>query len=460
MSGRAGKAILIGYLLVIVYAGWMPLNFQADLAKAQAEWHAAVRAWPVGELHHVRRIDVVVNLLVFLPAGVLAARAWRGWRALPAGLAVAALASVTMELGQLFLPDRKCMLSDLVLNALSGLGGAAAVTLLLAAPVRARLGRILLPLKGRPGYLAAGAIAVALLFSAVWPPKLALSRHAVRQQLAAAPRTLAAGLAERPWHAWFMRTALPFGALVLALAGPMTVRPTDARPRRRALRHALAAVPLAVLLALAAQATRLVLRGPPPNPADVALAFAAAMIAAAVSLLLAGQAVELRRTVLGGATALFLAWLYFLWAFPLEASRQGRVPLWGVYWHENAANAYATLGRWAAAAALAFMIGLYLSLRRPWRLEVRMVAGVAGAVAVLSAVAAGRAMLFPVGLDAVALAEQSIAAAGGAALFGALWKLLDRRGSRPNPAYGGPERRQGRRSGSAADRRIDAPAKA
>ncbi|MCK5481795.1 MAG: VanZ family protein, partial [Gammaproteobacteria bacterium] len=68
-------------------------------------------------------IDMLVNLLGFVPLGFLGARAWR-IRPLHAVLLLVVCTSMTMELGQIAFADRTPSVLDLTLNLIGGMLGA------------------------------------------------------------------------------------------------------------------------------------------------------------------------------------------------------------------------------------------------------------------------------------------------------------------------------------------------
>ena len=108
-------ALLIVYGSLYPFSGWLP--GQDMLAFLTAPWP-----------RYIIRSDVIINLLIYLPMGLLAARAMR--YQLRPGIAVIAttvlclLLSLAMESLQALLPDRVSSLLDLQLNGLGGLGGA------------------------------------------------------------------------------------------------------------------------------------------------------------------------------------------------------------------------------------------------------------------------------------------------------------------------------------------------
>ncbi len=82
--------------------------------------------------------DVLVNLLGFIPLGLVTALLWQSNRPIVAALVVSTFATVSIELTQVFLPWRVPSLHDIVLNIAGGLIGAGLGVLSLWLPARLR----------------------------------------------------------------------------------------------------------------------------------------------------------------------------------------------------------------------------------------------------------------------------------------------------------------------------------
>ena len=119
------------YLLLIVYGSLYP--FSGWHTPPDGVWEFVTAPWS----RYVSRSDIITNILVYLPFGVLVARSLR-YRCTPIAafmlaLCVGALLSFSMESLQAFLPLRVSSRLDWLLNGLGTLLGA-----LLAALVQAR----------------------------------------------------------------------------------------------------------------------------------------------------------------------------------------------------------------------------------------------------------------------------------------------------------------------------------
>jgi len=121
------------YAAFILYGGTIPFHFAGDTTLVAARWQRLL-AHPLVSPETGRRLsipDVVQNVLLFVPFGVLGVAAagatgrwtWRrvGWVSLVAfGL------SCTVEILQLFMRDRTASISDVIFNTLGALVGAIA----------------------------------------------------------------------------------------------------------------------------------------------------------------------------------------------------------------------------------------------------------------------------------------------------------------------------------------------
>lgn len=121
----AAYALLIVYGSLYPFSGWLP---------AEDVFAFLSGSWP----RYIIRSDVITNILVYLPLGLLLARALR-YRLRPAGAIFTAtliclLLSFAMESLQALLPERVSSRLDLLLNGLGGLGGALLARLTLYPP--------------------------------------------------------------------------------------------------------------------------------------------------------------------------------------------------------------------------------------------------------------------------------------------------------------------------------------
>jgi VanZ family protein len=135
---RLAWILAVAYLLVIAYASLLP--FRGWRVPPDEILHFLIASWP----RFITLQDVIVNVVAYVPLGLLLSVGW-GTRHGPArGAAAATLAvlalSLAMELAQMFLPVRIASNVDLIANGIGGLIGAMAAPLL--APTRALGGRL------------------------------------------------------------------------------------------------------------------------------------------------------------------------------------------------------------------------------------------------------------------------------------------------------------------------------
>src|SRR5690606_1791336 len=123
------------YLLLLVYGTWFPLtNWDWNLGGLRAFLDMDI-------VDYATRSDFVINLIVYVPFGLLSMQLLSG--PLFTRMAIAALTgclvSMTLEFGQTFLPDRVTALSDILLNTTGTLLGALAAGVVTQLPPGQRL---------------------------------------------------------------------------------------------------------------------------------------------------------------------------------------------------------------------------------------------------------------------------------------------------------------------------------
>jgi len=118
---------LLVYAMLIAYASLFPFVLRAP----PLDWMSQVTL-----TRYTTLFDVLLNVIAYMPLGLLAARHFARGRSVASGIALAVAAgialSVTMELLQLFVPGRVTSLPDVAANAAGTLAGA----VLNAGPVR------------------------------------------------------------------------------------------------------------------------------------------------------------------------------------------------------------------------------------------------------------------------------------------------------------------------------------
>src|SRR5262249_54244913 len=125
------RRILFIVIVLIVYGSLYPWQFRAAISIGNP-LIILLHSWPV-ELNRFVMRDVVLNLLLYVPLGVFAyltgSEHLRDSYALVAGLALALILSIGVEIAQLFEPARYASGSDVLCNFVGAGGGILAARL-------------------------------------------------------------------------------------------------------------------------------------------------------------------------------------------------------------------------------------------------------------------------------------------------------------------------------------------
>lgn len=121
-EGRLARYLAAAYLLVIVYASLSP--FAGWASPGTSPFAFLGEGWP----RYVSKFDLAINLLAYLPLGLLltlAALRWLpAWAAALVATGLCLAASAGLETAQMYLPGRVASTVDLALNAAGGALGA------------------------------------------------------------------------------------------------------------------------------------------------------------------------------------------------------------------------------------------------------------------------------------------------------------------------------------------------
>ena len=123
-SSRLVAYLTVAYLLLVVYASLYPF----------ADWRVpndeATRFLFAGWPSYVIASDVVVNVLAYVPLGLLLTLLWMGhvprWAAVALGVIAGMLLSLSIEFAQAYVPTRISSNVDVLTNSIGALWGAAA----------------------------------------------------------------------------------------------------------------------------------------------------------------------------------------------------------------------------------------------------------------------------------------------------------------------------------------------
>ena len=126
------RALLVGYLLFVGFTVWLPATVSAKvtgLVGIVATWVADAGIASYSRSAFV--LEILANVALFVPVGLLLALAWprlRLWQTVLIG----ALMSVVIETVQGVMPSRFPTLSDVIANTTGTLIGALIVTIILS----------------------------------------------------------------------------------------------------------------------------------------------------------------------------------------------------------------------------------------------------------------------------------------------------------------------------------------
>lgn len=249
MARRPTAILATAYVFLLLYASWMPFDVRlVDARDLWAQWDSAWRHWPFTGAH-ASRTDLLSNVLLYVPLGVLLGVGFSGrsglWRlgGMVAGTLGCTTVSALVETGQVFLASRVPSGQDLLSNTAGGFLGALMGAGLLAplwGPVGQAVGRWS---RLRPAFLPACLLAGMLVADALFPWVPTLDVSTVKGNVQRSVLSIHAGLALHPWHRWLVQRALVWGALTALTASAL------ARPgRRRCLAGALLCGALALVL--------------------------------------------------------------------------------------------------------------------------------------------------------------------------------------------------------------------
>jgi VanZ family protein len=273
------RFLLVLWVLFILYGSFIPFRFTADTGTLR-ENLAHVR-WSL--FKDGRRAfsipDVVSNVLLFVPLGVLAvgARGTSGPSVAPTVVGAVALAAVLaagIEVGQLFAPGRVSSISDLIANTTGALLGAGAAARVLR-PIEGRLGvwgqRLV---RQTPEVLPLVVLVADQLASSFYPFQATLDVGTVWTTLKHAQRVPFASLATASWTDQLVEQVLPFALMALLVFRALGRRRSTA-PRRSAWL-------LVASLAVALEVGKLVVVGRRPNVDNALLGGLGALVGVTV----------------------------------------------------------------------------------------------------------------------------------------------------------------------------------
>jgi VanZ family protein len=297
-SLRSLNIVCLACLLLIVYGSLTPFRFAFSWdEQTQARFHEALHSW-----EHTTRSKVVINVLLYVPWGVLLATRRRlaggsPLRAFTEATLAALALTFTMESLQLFIPpERSADLDDVCTNTFGGLLGGLAGAILGPAIYVRSLSNLRHRWTLKPASLAAAVLCLMLAADGLAPLMPIRSRSDLGWNLRHSYMHLGKGLAVHPWHHWAVCRIGVFAALAVLIGA------ASRNPRRRWLRGAAYAAGFAVALEVA----KLAIEDREFNIANVVVGAAGAVVGLLLAMPLSGRLC--RRTVM-----LLAAWLSVLY---------------------------------------------------------------------------------------------------------------------------------------------------
>ncbi len=333
---RRGLVILCLIAAVgILYGSLMPfaLNTDEDQMRTKIRWF--LQQWPLGN-GHVSRGDIIANVALYIPLGLLLAlairpRSRRGKIAtVPIAAALGLALSALVESSQLLLDGRVSSPSDLVMNTLGTTIGAILGVTVAPAAWRALRCRSRETWREDPLVLLGFILAALLVADALFPLLPTLDVGQVLRSIRRSALDPRAGWRIHPWHHWLIRRLLPWAA-VSALLSCSRRDHTPTRPWRVA--------GWVVLLAGACEAGKLFIISRVANVTNVGVTLVAAVAGslagyALLRRLKPADLLRLAAVALVGYLA-YIQWtpFTFRWSMELAESHWPRGTRWLPMYH-------------------------------------------------------------------------------------------------------------------------------
>lgn len=213
--------LVLVYAVLLVYASLMPYNFSSDIHFSD-QFSGIWKYWPINPHARISGADIVSNLLLYIPLGLLLSlRLFLGRFSAAQAFIIAFLAcsvlSAGIEFFQMYTLSRISSASDWLFNSVSGLMGAAAgVT---AGPPAWEHGILWLKAKWKNTPVMIGTLALMMLMAAdalsPFLPSILL-KH-IGRSIRSSFFELSQGLMVHPWHWWIVQRLLLYGLLTVLL---------------------------------------------------------------------------------------------------------------------------------------------------------------------------------------------------------------------------------------------------
>jgi VanZ family protein len=219
-QNKAGPYLLLIYCLFIVYGCFIPFHFNLDPNFVRWRWEVFIIEPIYGRIPRASLSDVISNILLFVPFGVLCV-----WVRLTTGTTQRALVTtllvgcyglvfgIGIESGQTFSPWRSPSLLDAVCNGTGAFIGAVSGRVLFCAFERSINTRSLEVLRRQPSLLVLGYLLLGVLMDSFYPFAVTLDISAIWQNLKHSQFIPFHGGLHRYWLDLFIEKGVVFGVI-------------------------------------------------------------------------------------------------------------------------------------------------------------------------------------------------------------------------------------------------------
>ena len=300
--------LLLAYWLLLLYASLMPFDLRFERTDVGNNFSRAWDYWPIG-CRRVPRSDLVSNVILYIPLGMLSALSWsrrarpEAWKAFISPTVFVLATSVLVESLQLLSARRVANVTDTLMNVTGGAIGVA---------LGMRWGRRLWDqlrrgLRARwlcrPESLLPTAMMVLLAADALYPYLPTVDVSQVVRGLRASHLSPLEGLRVHPWHHWVVERVSMYGALTVVLACSSS---------RKGFAHNLHTALVVVVFAAAIELTKPFIMSRYMNVANVMMSGLGALVGLALGRL-AGQRVSRSARISVAILALACYMVYLEW---------------------------------------------------------------------------------------------------------------------------------------------------
>lgn len=336
------------YVLLILYASLMPFDMDWNPADAENNFQRAWNFWPFASQYRISRSDLVSNLVLYVPLGLLAGACCGAVRrkanrlgSLSIAILAAMSVSMIIECLQLFSPSRTASAQDLLMNTVGGLaGGIIAITAGRRAWVNLRR-EFRLRWIYQPISLIGWLMLVLLAVDAVFPFRPTLLLSELFTSLKQSFRMVMGhdfGFSVHPWHHWLIHRVGVYAVLSMLLAAS-----TGRGAKPKWFRGAV----WAIAFAATAELAKVFIVSRFANPANVLMSACGAVVGMIIGAVMSAEKVSRRARILQAAALLagFIIYIEltpftFVWNPQEIAAKIPSGPQWLPLYH------YA-MGAWA-----------------------------------------------------------------------------------------------------------------